>query len=497
MNQKSYALDSALPAGGQTVRLPGSTRAAALHDQLYRYAEDLQQMVERNGELEAHYEALRESSERISESREELDQLMRSSRDIHLVIGTDGTILQSNPAGAALAPLNMLSGRKLNDWVKPSHRDAFLRLLAEAIEGIDSPSQGIEMHLRREAGDGSPLIVSAQALAVRKDGHVRYLHWILRDVTHLREAEFETQISTMVFKHADEGVMITDIGGAIIAVNPAFCRITGYSAEEVVGQTPALLKSGRQDAAFYVEFWRALRAEGSWQGEMYNRRKNGEIYPEWLTVSAARAADGSILSYIAVFTDLSRLLQAEARLSYLAHHDSLTGLPNRLLFQDRLAQMLAQAKRSGIQFTLIFVDLDRFKPINDTLGHAAGDRVLQEAADRLSGIVRECDTVARLGGDEFVILAPGLAGDTDIGGLCNKMIIALRKPIQVQGNEVFIGGSFGCAEYPNQGEDELVLLKCADAAMYQAKACGGNTYVVYDSGGMSVAASKGDTWTQY
>jgi diguanylate cyclase (GGDEF)-like protein len=185
-----------------------------------------------------------------------------------------------------------------------------------------------------------------------------------------------------------------------------------------------------------------------------------------------------------VFTDLSRLLKAEKRLSYLAHHDSLTGLPNRLLFQDRLAQALAQAKRSSIQFTLIFIDLDKFKPINGTLGYAVGDRVLQEIANRLSGSVRECDTVARLGGDEFVILAPGLAGDTDIGRLCNKMIDALCLPIQVQGNEIFIGGSLGCAEYPNQGEDEVVLLKCADVAMYQAKAAGGNTYVVYDSGGM-------------
>jgi diguanylate cyclase (GGDEF)-like protein/PAS domain S-box-containing protein len=346
------------------------------------------------------------------------------------------------------------------------------------------------MHLRREGGEDSPLIVSAQALAVRKDGEVRYLHWILRDMTHQRETEFETQISTMVFKHADEGVMITDIAGAILVVNPAFCRITGYSAEEVIGQTPRILSSGKQDAAFYAAFWQDLRENGSWQGEVYNRRKNGDVYPEWLTVSAARDADGGILSYIAVFTDLSRLLRAEKRLSYLAHHDSLTGLPNRLLFQDRLAQMLAQAKRSCIQFTLIFIDLDKFKPINDTLGHAIGDRVLQEAANRLSGSVRECDTVARLGGDEFVILAPGLAGDTDIGGLCRKMIDALRQPIQVQGNEVFIGGSFGCAEYPNHGDDEVVLLKCADVAMYAAKAAGGNSYAIYEGGALSVPAPE-------
>jgi diguanylate cyclase (GGDEF)-like protein/PAS domain S-box-containing protein len=473
------------------VRLPGSTRSAALHDQLYRYAEDLQQMVERNGELEAHYETLRESSERLIESREELDELVRSSRDIHIVTGADGTILQSNPAGVALAPLTRLTGRKLDNLVLPSHREAFLSLQSEAIEGGESPRSGHEMHLRREGGGDSPLIVSAQVLAVRKDGEARYLHWILRDMTHQREAEFETQISTMVFKHADEGVMITDIEGTILVVNPAFCRITGYSAEEVLGQTPRILSSGMQDAAFYAAFWQDLRENGRWQGEIYNRRKNGDIYPEWMTVSAARDADGGILSYIAVFTDLSRLLRAEKRLSYLAHHDSLTGLPNRLLFQDRLAQTLAQAKRSGVQFTLIFIDLDNFKPINDTLGHAIGDRVLQEAANRLSGSVRECDTVARLGGDEFVILAPGLVGDTDIGGLCNKMIDALRQPIQTRGNELFIGGSFGCAEYPNHGNDEAVLLKCADMAMYKAKAAGGNSYAIYEGGALPVSAAEG------
>ena len=484
MNIESDTLDKPLPAAGQAVRLPGSARSANLHDQLYRYAEDLQQMVERNGELEAHYEALRESSDRLLESREELDKLTQSSRDIHLITDASGTILQSNPAGAILAPLNQLLGRQLNDLVFPSHRDSFLALQSDTNEGKESLEQKHELHLQRETGDGSPLIFTAQALAVRKGGAVPYLHWILRDVTALRENEFENQISSMVFKSADEGVMITDIEGIILAVNPAFSRITGYSAEEAIGQTPRLLSSGKQDAGFYADFWLALSENGRWQGEISNRKKNGEIYPEWLTVSAARDVDGSILSYIAVFSDLSRLLRAEKRLSYLAHHDTLTGLPNRLLFQDRLAQMLAQAKRSGVQFTLIFIDLDNFKPINDTLGHAAGDHVLQEAARRLIGTVRECDTVARLGGDEFVVLAPLLVGDTDIGIFCDKLIHALTQKMLIEGNELFIGGSFGCAEYPFDGEDEVALLKSADAAMYKAKAAGGSTYVIHGSGNL-------------
>jgi diguanylate cyclase (GGDEF)-like protein/PAS domain S-box-containing protein len=490
MSTESDTLDTALPADGQAVRLPGSAHSATLHDQLYRYAEDLQQMVERNGELEAHYEALRESSDRLLESREELEKLMRSSRDIHLITDASGTILQSNPAGAALAPLSQLLGRQLNELVFPSHHDTFLALQSNAIESKESPEQGHEIHLRRETGSGSPLIVTAQALAVSKDGYVPYLHWILRDVTALRENEFENQISSMVFKSADEGVMITDIEGIILAVNPAFSRITGYSAEEAIGHSPRLLSSGMQDAAFYADFWRALRENGRWQGEISNRKKNGEVYPEWLTVSAARDVDGSILSYIAVFSDLSRLLRAEKRLSYLAHHDTLTGLPNRLLFQDRLAQMLAQAKRSGVQFTLIFIDLDHFKPINDTLGHAVGDHVLQEAAKRLARTVRECDTVARLGGDEFVILAPGLVGEMNIGSLCSKLIDALGQPMLIEENEIFLGGSFGCAEYPFDGEDEVALLKNADAAMYRAKAAGGNGYAIHHTKNISLLKLK-------
>ncbi len=363
-------------------------------------------------------------------------------------------------------------------------------LLSEVVNVNEASGKSSEIHLRSDAGGDSPLIFMTQALAVRKGEEVCYLHWILRDVTHLRETEFETQISRMVFKHADEGVMITDVEGIILAVNPAFCRITGYSVEEVVGQTPRIISSGKQDPAFYATFWQSLRENGNWQGKIYNRKKNGDIYAEWLTVSTACDADGSILSYIAVFTDLSRLLRAEDQLSYLAHHDALTGLPNRLLFQDRLAQTMTQAKRSSIQFTLIFIDLDSFKPINDTLGHAVGDSVLQEAANRLSGSVRECDTVARLGGDEFVILAPALIGEADIGQLCNKMIEALRQPFHCQENEIHIGGSFGCAEFPRHGEDEVLLLKNADAAMYQAKAAGGNTYAIYDAGVASAASHK-------
>ncbi|MCX7171722.1 MAG: diguanylate cyclase [Proteobacteria bacterium] len=472
--------DLAAPAAGQSARRAGRSQAASLHDQLYRYAEDMEELIDSHSALEIHCENLKKSSARLMESSEVFDELMRTSHDIHIVTDTAGTILHCNPAVAAVAPPLRLTGEKLQDWVLPSHHNIFLALQAGVIDDSGSAKLDLEMYLRRQDGAAPPLIVSGRVLAVRREGEVNCLHWILRDVTYLRETEFESQISSMVFKSASEGVVITDMEGQILAVNPAFSRITGYSAEEAIGRNPRFLNSGLQDAAFYADFWRALLDNGNWQGEIYNRKKNGEIYPEWLTVSAARDSDGHILTYIAVFSDMSLMREEEKRLAHLAHYDSLTDLPNRLLLKDRLQQTLSQARRFGLPFTLIFIDLDRFKEINDLHGHQAGDQVLREAAKRLGAAVREVDTVARLGGDEFVILAPGLTGDENIGGFCTKILEALSPLIPVAALEVGIGGSFGCAEYPRHGEDEVTLMGHADAAMYQAKATGGDTYVIYD-----------------
>lgn len=479
MNAATPFPDNLLPPGAQPAPASARSHAPSLHDQLYRYAEDLQQLIERNGTLESHCESLRASSARLLESRKVLDDLMHNSRDIHIVTDRQGTVLQSNPAIAALAPLQRVVGSPLQDWVLPAHRGDFLALHMALVEGREVPSGELEMHLRREEQDAPPLIVSTQALAVGDQGTARCVHWILRDVTHLRETEFDSQISSMVFNSTAEGVLITDVDGAILAVNPAFSAITGYSSAEAIGRNPRFLNSGLQDEAFYADFWRALREHGNWQGEIYNRKKSGEVYPEWLTISAARDPEGRVLTYIAVFTDLSRLLKEEKRLAYLAHHDSLTNLPNRLLFEDRLEQTLSQARRFDQSFTLIFIDLDRFKAINDEHGHQTGDRVLQEAAQRLSAAVREVDTVARLGGDEFVILAPGLTGAADIGSFCAKVIDKLVQPIAIDAITVSIGGSLGCAEYPCHGEDPATLLKRADQAMYQAKAVGGNTHILF------------------
>lgn len=466
--------------GGQSQRVPGAARDAMIHEQLYRYAEDLQHLMEQHCTLEAHYERLRDSFGRIDERRETLEILLEHSRDVHIVTDAVGTILQSNSAVMSIAPVTRIVGYNLADWLLPSSREHFRTLLQQIVEGKQHAGVAWELRFRRDTADQASIIMSVQGFPVHKDGEIRHIHWIMRDITQLREQEFESQVSTMVFKHAAEGVMITDVEGEIIAVNPAFSRITGYGQEEVLGKRPSLLKSGVQDASFYASFWDALKSDGFWQGEVYNQKKNGEVFVEWLTVSAARDSDGRILSYIAVFSDLSRLLLAERRLSYLAHHDTLTGLANRLLLQDRLVQTLSQSRRTGVPFSVIFIDLDRFKQINDTLGHEIGDRVLQEAAVRVTRSVRDGDTVARLGGDEFVIIAVGLCGDTDISRFCEKIIDALMQPVHVEGRELFVGASLGCAEYPRHGDDETVLLKHADVAMYRAKSTGGNCFSIFE-----------------
>ena len=466
-------------ANPQTSSLPGGTRDIALHDQLYRYAEDLEKSIEKCSTLESQCKELTDTCEWLDESRRELDELVRGSKNIHFLTDTIGIILHSNPASSVLASPLRLAGSNLSEWVLADFMDNFHHVRTNAIAEKQTTTDEWELHLRHGPNSTSPIIVAVRVVALYRHGKINALHWVMRNITYLREIEFDSQISTMVFKGAAEGVMITDIDGEILAVNPAFTQITGYEPEEAIGQNVSFLSSGIQDEAFYVEFWRALREIGGWQGELYNRRKSGEMYPEWLNISAARDNDGRILSYVAMFSDVSRLLRAEKRLAYLAHYDTLTNLPNRHLFEDRLAQALVNGKRSGMPFTLIFIDLDNFKKINDTFGHHVGDMVLQTAGKRLRAAIRAIDTVARLGGDEFVVIAPGLTGIEDIKGVCAKAIEALVQPYDFEGKEIQIGGSFGCAQYPQDGEDDVTLLRYADKAMYSAKAAGGNTHVIH------------------
>ena len=289
------------------------------------------------------------------------------------------------------------------------------------------------------------------------------------------------RIASDVFEHALEAILVAGRDGRIVKVNPAFTSTTGFTAEEAIGRNPSMLQSGRQDAAFYRRFWQALNARGQWQGEIWNRRKNGEVYPEWLNIIAVRDEQGLVEHYVAIFSDITERKRQEALITYQAHHDPLTGLPNRTLFHDRVEQALSIAKRHDRQdAAVMFLDLDRFKEVNDSFGHDVGDLLLREVALRLRGAVRESDTVARMGGDEFTVLLPELAGADGAAAVADKIIEATREPCVIAGHTLFITASIGIALYPRDGADVDSLMKTADAAMYQVKARGRAGYSTYD-----------------
>ncbi|BAP41956.1 sensory box/GGDEF domain/EAL domain-containing protein [Pseudomonas sp. StFLB209] len=288
------------------------------------------------------------------------------------------------------------------------------------------------------------------------------------------EPDNRLQLAATAFEHSTAAVMITDTHQRILAVNAAFSIITGYSEQQALNQTPRLLASGQHDSAFFAAMWHKLNAEGQWQGEICNRRQNGDTYPSWLSINTQRDADGTISHFIAVFADISDLKRSAARLDHQAHHDPLTGLPNRTLFENRLSSALQHSQDSASLGAVLFIDLDRFKPVNDTLGHAVGDLLLKSLAQRLKDNLRDIDTVARLGGDEFVVLLPGLLQASDAQSIASKLLTSLQTPLPAGEHQLVIGASIGISLFPDDGLDSATLLKNADAAMYRAKAKGRN-----------------------
>ncbi len=308
------------------------------------------------------------------------------------------------------------------------------------------------------------------------------------DITERKHAEEQLRLAARMFERAAEGLVVTDAHGSILTVNDAFTRITGWEREEVKGKTPAVLRSGRMNDDFYSEMWRLLAEQGWWQGEIWNRRKNGEIYLEWLSINAVRDAEDRVINYVGTFSDIQMVMDSKQRVDYLATHDELTGLPNRALFQDRLRSALARRGRSEDKLAVLFVDLDNFKMVNDTLGHDIGDILLREAAQRLLACVREGDTVARLGGDEFTAIME----HTDkfhAATVASRILQAFTTPFQLAGKELFVSTSIGIGICPDDGQDLGVLLKNADAAMYQVKTTGKSDYQFF-SQSMAEAARQ-------
>lgn len=298
---------------------------------------------------------------------------------------------------------------------------------------------------------------------------------VLADVTREREQAESERLTMAMFKTSREAIMIADAEVRLVMVNPAFTEVTGYAAEEVLGRNPALLKSERQDRAFYEALWQSVLTSGHWQGEVWNRHRNGTFYPALLSVSAVRDEQGQLTHYIGQLADISRQKEFEERISYLAYRDSLTDLPNRTLLRDRVEQGLAAALREGFPVALLFLDLDHFKTINDSLGHLAGDSLLREVARRLRAAVREMDTVGRLGGDEFLLMLPATDAE-DAAHVAQKLIDEVVRPMHVDSHNLTVTPSIGIAMFPKDGTTYDELLKTADTAMYRAKDEGRNAY---------------------
>ncbi|MEW7972357.1 MAG: EAL domain-containing protein [Candidatus Thiodiazotropha endolucinida] len=291
-----------------------------------------------------------------------------------------------------------------------------------------------------------------------------------------RIAEEKLRLADRAFQNTAEGITVTDASGNIVSTNPAFEAITGYSHEEVLGQNPRVLKSGHHPDTFYNEMWDTLLLTGHWRGEIWNRRKNGDAYPEWLTISAVKDGNDETTHYVGVFTDISQIKEAQDQINFLAHHDALTRLPNRALFRERFDHALMHARRENTSIALLFLDLDRFKTVNDTLGHPVGDQVLLEVSKRMNQIIRASDTLARLGGDEFVLLLEEQTDAQHAAVVARKLIDLFSRPMIIGEHELVVTASIGITLYPNDGDDSDKLIRHADRAMYEAKQQGRNTY---------------------
>ena len=316
-----------------------------------------------------------------------------------------------------------------------------------------------------------------------QNGEERGLVGVIADIDKRKQDEEKLQLAASVFTFAREGILITRADGTIIDVNEAFSRITGYERDEVMGQTPRMFKSGHHDQQFYIEMWRQLVEKGHWTGEVWNRRKSGELYAEMKTISAVFDGRGNVQQYVALFSDITRIKEHEKRLERIAHFDVLTSLPNRVLLADRLHQGMSQVLRRGQSLAVAYLDLDGFKAINDTYGHQVGDELLIAVASRMKHALREGDTLARLGGDEFVAVLLDVADAAASEPMLARLLTAAAQPVVVGEHVLQVSASLGVTFYPQEETaDTDRLLQQADQAMYQAKMAGKNQYRVFSAG---------------
>jgi diguanylate cyclase (GGDEF)-like protein/PAS domain S-box-containing protein len=395
-------------------------------------------------------------------------------------IGLDGRTLQANREYCRIQGKTLEELR--NDHViaqnAAADQEGDHAILDEFKRGERNTFHG-ERHVMQP--DGSMIWIDISTSLVRDDaGQPAYLINVTMDITERKNAETHLRQAEAVFRHTQEGIVVTDTRGMIVAVNPSFQRITGYQESELIGQNMRILQSGQHDADFYRDMWLTIDRKGSWQGEIWNRRKSGEPYPEFLTISVVRNAAGVPVNYVGTFVDITGIKESESRLVHIAHHDPLTDLPNRLLAMQRLTHAIQVARRKKRTGAVLFLDLDRFKNVNDSLGHPAGDELLLAVTRRLGDRLRESDTLARLGGDEFLVLVEDIEDSNAAAALAQLLLEQFDAPFALTGgHEVYIGTSIGISVFPDDGEEADEVVKNADAALYRAKEDGRGIYRFY------------------
>ncbi|WP_299194993.1 EAL domain-containing protein [uncultured Amphritea sp.] len=422
----------------------------------------------------------------ITEARRGEQELRKLSRALEqspaavVITDTNGVIEYINPKAEQVSgyTLEEVIGKRPSvfssgDISPVNYQDMWQQMLA------GNAWQGTFLNRRK---NGQLYWESATISAVRDlRGEITHFVAVKEDISERRSTEEQLRMNAAVFETTNEGIIITTPDARIISVNPAFTHITGYTAEEVIGKTPQIFQSGKQKENFYQEMWQTLEQDGSWSGEVWNKRRNGSVYPQWLSIAAVRNSDGQLEQYVAVFSDMTQRKNDEDKIRQQANFDALTSLPNRIMLKRELEQIQQLCDQSGESFALLFIDLDRFKAVNDTLGHSVGDEMLQQVSLRLASVIRDTDLLTRFGGDEFVIVLQKIADPEDAAQTAQRVIEVLKPPFQLAARSLYIGASVGISCYPNDASNGDSMLRNADMAMYLAKDRGRNQYQFFNA----------------
>jgi len=437
----------------------------------------LDQQVESEATLQAQHQALQEAKERVDLAMQ-IAQMGMWTWDLRTgLLHCDARLAQIfgfEPEALRATPI-----RQWRERTQPEDLAVLDERLRACLKG-DVPQFELDQRIRHRQGQWIWGQWRGRVTERGPDGRATRLMGSFIDVSERMKEREQLQLAASVFTHAREGITITDTHGTIIDVNDTFTRITGYTREEAVGNNPRMLRSGRQGPEFYAAMWQSLRSRGYWSGELWNQRKNGELFAEIITISAVLDAKGEHRHYVALFTDITALKEHERKLEHVAHYDALTGLPNRVLLSDRLQQSMLRCQRKGLSLAVAFLDLDGFKAINDRHGHDVGDQLLVAQAQRLRAALREGDTLSRIGGDEFVAVLVDLEQPQDCEPVLLRMLQAAAEPVRLDEHLLQVSASIGVTLYPDDGVEPDLLLRHADQAMYQAKQAGKNRFHLFD-----------------